>query len=78
MNESDYKKLDFLLSADKNTLYTWYTNASDEELIHASLIMDLYANYLKNEVELNKIDQQITLMPVLKEAQAVIAMVSER
>ena len=56
-------------------LRQWYTNATDAELIRANLLMDLYSHYLKHEVELNKIDQAIAKMPVLVEAQAVIASV---
>lgn len=78
MDQFDYAQLEFLLKADRNMLYNWYSNATDAELIRANLIMDLYANYLKHEIDLNNIDQQIDEMPVLVEAQAVIAMVSQR
>jgi len=75
MDQHDYEQLEFLLQADKTMLRQWYTNATDAELIRANLLMDLYSHYLKHEVELNKIDQAIAKMPVLVEAQAVIASV---
>jgi hypothetical protein len=37
--------------------------------------MEHYASLLETEVEFAKIDQQIEAMPVMTEAQAVIAMV---
>ena len=73
MDQHDYEQLEFLLQADKTMLRQWYTNATDAELIRANLLMDLYSHYLKHEVELNKIDKAIEKMPVLVEAQAVIA-----
>ena len=73
MDQHDYEQLEFLLRADKTMLREWYTNATDAELIRANLLMDLYSHYLKHEVELNKIDKAIEKMPVLVEAQAVIA-----
>lgn len=75
MDQHDYEQLEFLLQADKTMLREWYTNATDAELIRANLLMDLYSHYLKHEVELNKIDKAIEKMPVLVEAQAVIASV---
>jgi len=73
VNQDDLELLDFLLSADREDLCGWYRKCDEAALIRASFLMDLYANYLRVESEFIDIDGKIQDMPVLFEAQAVIA-----
>lgn len=75
MDQQDHQLLRQLLESTPEQLAAWYNQATDAQLIHANLIMDLYAHYLRDELVLDKIDQQISAMPVLTQAQAVIAAV---
>lgn len=78
MNQTDQHNLRFLLSCDKEQLRHWYNTASEEDLRYASELMDRYAHYLEWEIQAQRIEKEILAMPVLTEAQAVIAMVSDR
>jgi hypothetical protein len=75
MTKSDLNNLKFLLTADKETLSTWYNSASDSDLIYAMCLFDCYEQYLKTEADFIKIEQALADMPVFLEAQAVIAAV---
>lgn len=75
MNQTDRNNLSFLMNADQQTLKKWYNLADMEDLIYASKLLDKYEVHLKNELLFAKIDEQISKMPVMLEAQAVIAAV---
>lgn len=75
MNQTDLNNLSFLMNSDQHTLKKWYDSAAVEDLIYATELLDKYEVHLKNELLFAKIDQQISEMPVLLEAQAVIAAV---
>jgi len=75
VNQRDLANIRFLLACTPDQLKDWYNSVSDDDLVYASLIMEHYAILLETEVEFAKIDQQIEDMPVMTEAQAVIAMV---
>lgn len=75
MNSDDYALLGFLINADQTNLQEWYKQTSDEELIRANFLLDLYRNYLEQIRVLDEIDMTISNMSVLTEAQAVIASV---
>lgn len=73
MDQHDQDNLRFLLSCSPNQLKQWYNTASDEDLLYASELMDRYAIYLEYEIRADKIERKLATMPVLTEAQAVIA-----
>ena len=75
MDQDDVKNLHFLLSRTPEQLREWYSKVSDEDLLYASHILDMYAEFLKSENIRLEIERQIEQMPVLTEAQAVIASV---
>ena len=75
MDQRDYDLLHQLLAATPTELAAWYNQASNEELIHANHVMDLYAHYLKQELVFTEIDEEIANMTTLTQAQAVIAAV---
>lgn len=73
MDRHDRDNLRFLLSCSPKQLKQWYNTASDEDLLYAGEILDRYAIYLEYEIRAEKIEQELATMPVLTEAQAVIA-----
>lgn len=75
MTKLDLENIRFLLSRTPKQLREWYDTVSVHELVYASHIMDIYADYLNTEILFNKIEQDINDMPVLLDAQAVIASV---
>ena len=75
MNQRDLANIRFLLACTPDQLKDWYNSVSEDGLVYASLIMEHYAALLETEVEFAEIDKQIEAMPVMTEAQAVIAMV---
>ena len=75
MNSQDQANLKFLLSASQEQLFTWYTAASDDDIVYASELLNRYNSLLDDELLGMAIDQAIESMPVLVEAQAVIAAV---
>lgn len=78
MNKEDLDNLEFFLSADPETLKNWYQHASDADLIYANHLFNLYHTYLEHETLCIKIEKEIMAMPVMTEAQAIIAAVRER
>lgn len=75
MNQRDIDNVRFLINCTPEQLRNWYDSVSEADLIYASLIMDNYASLLATEIKFQNIEQQIAAMPVMTEAQAVIAMV---
>lgn len=75
MNQRDIDNVRFLINCTPEQLRNWYDSVSEADLIYASLIMDNYASLLATEIKFQHIEQQIAAMPVMTEAQAVIAMV---
>lgn len=75
MNQRDLDNIRFLVNCTPEQLREWYNSADEGDLIYASHIMDLYEQYLENEIAYQRIEKQILAMPVMLEAQAVIAMV---
>jgi len=75
MTSDDQNLIKFLLSADCQDLNEWYKNTSDEQLIYASYLMEVYGHALEDEIKESMINHQIEQMSTLTEAQAVIAMV---
>lgn len=73
MDQYDKANLKFLLSCDSRQLREWYSTVSDEDLIYASSLMERYAEYLEFEIKAQRIELELKSMPVLTEAQAVIA-----
>jgi len=77
MDQHDVENIRFLLSRTPEQLREWYNSVSDEDLLYASLILENYADFLRQENITLEIEQQIEQMPVLIEAQAVIAAVRD-
>jgi len=77
MNEFEQQFVRFLLTADEKTLKTWYLQASDNDILEAAALMDRFAEFLEDELITLKIENQIETMPVLIEAQAVIASIRD-
>lgn len=75
MNQRDIDNVRFLINCTPEQLRNWYDSVSEADLIYASLIMENYATLLETEIKFQNIEQQIAAMPVMTEAQAVIAMV---
>lgn len=75
MNQNDQANLRFLLSRSPDQLREWYDTVGDDDLRYASELMERYATLLEFEVRATEIELQIESMPVLTEAQAVIAAV---
>lgn len=75
MNQRDIDNVRFLINCTPEQLRNWYDSVSEADLIYASLIMENYASLLETEIKFQNIEQQIAAMPVMTEAQAVIAMV---
>ena len=77
MDQDDVKNLHFLLSRTPDQLRAWYDSVSDEDLFYASIILDRYADFSRDETLRLNIERQIEQMPVLTQAQAVIAAVRD-
>ena len=77
MDQHDVENIRFLLSRTPEQLREWYNSVSDEDLLYASLILENYADFLRQENITLEIERQIEQMPVLIEAQAVIAAVRD-
>jgi len=77
MDQHDVENIRFLLSRTPEQLREWYNSVSDEDLLYASLILENYADFLRQENITLEIERQIEQMPVLTEAQAVIAAVRD-
>lgn len=75
MNDYDQKNLRFLLSRSPEQLRDWYNSVGDDDLLYAWQLMERYGQFLELEMQCQAIEQQLEAMPVLTEAQAVIAMV---
>lgn len=75
MNQNDLDNIRFLLNRTPAELYQWYQTVSDQDLVYANEIMEQYARFLASEIESEIIEKQLAAMPVLVEAQAVIAAV---
>jgi hypothetical protein len=75
MTQDDQRLIDFLLSAGPQELRDWYNQASDEDLIYASYLMDVYGHELEDQLRADCIDREIAQMKTLTLAQAVIAAV---
>lgn len=75
MNHHDQLNLKFLLSRSPEDLKKWYDAAADDDLLYAAELLERYAAYLEFEITSSKIEKQLAAMPVLVEAQAVIAAV---
>ena len=78
MNPHDQANLRFLMSADTESLKSWYKTATTEDLVYANALLDRYSEIIKDEITQIAIDQVIEAMPVLLEAQAVIAAVRSK
>lgn len=77
MTQNNLNNLSFLMNADQQTLKNWYASASMEDLIYATELLDQYEVVLENELLFATIDKQISAMPVMFEAQTVIAAVRD-
>ena len=75
MDPNDLANVRFLLSRTPDQLKEWYHSVNEEDLEYALEIMDDYEVFLKQEVMFARIDYAISKMPVMIEAQAVIASV---
>lgn len=75
MNQHDLDNIRFLLNRTPDQLREWYNSVSDQDLVYANEIMEQYARFLESEIESEIIEKQLAAMPVLVEAQAVIAAV---
>jgi hypothetical protein len=75
MKQNDRENLRFLLNCDPQQLREWYNTVSDDDLIYASELMERYAKFLESEVQSQRIELELRTMPVMIEAQAVIAAV---
>ncbi len=75
MNDHDRKNVKYLLSLTPSQLFQWYQTVNEQDLIYANLIMDQYAAELQDQLNHERIENAINTMPVLVEAQAVIAAV---
>lgn len=75
MSDFDIKLVRFLLESNEQELKKWYKNATEDDLLYASCLMEIYGHALEDQCLSDRIDRIISQMPVLTEAQAVIAAV---
>lgn len=75
MSEVDLNNIKFFMQASKEQLREWYQQASDADLIYVVGLLNQYAGYLDFISQEQRIEAEIASMPVLLEAQAVIAAV---
>lgn len=75
MTKNELGLIRLFLDASPENLFRWYQRATDQDLIHAVELMERYAAHLENEIVFQCIEEQIAEMPVLVQAQAVIAAV---
>ena len=75
MDQFDQANLKFLLNCNSQQLREWYNTVSDDDLHYASELMERYADFLETEVRAQRIELELQSMPVMVEAQAVIAMI---
>lgn len=75
MDQFDQANLKFLLNCNSQQLREWYNTVSDDDLRYASELMERYADFLETEVRAQRIELELQSMPVMVEAQAVIAMI---
>jgi 5'-deoxynucleotidase YfbR-like HD superfamily hydrolase len=73
VSELDLNNIKFFMQASKEQLREWYEQASDADLIYAAGLLDQYASYIQFEAREQRINAAIDRMPVMLEAQAVIA-----
>jgi hypothetical protein len=73
VSELDLNNIKFFMQANKQQLREWYEQASDADLIYAASLLDQYASYIQFEAQDQLINAEIARMPVMLEAQAVIA-----
>lgn len=77
MNQHDQDNLRFLLNCSPTQLKKWYQTADDNDLLYASELLERYGVLLDFEIMSSKVEKQLAAMPVLTEAQAVIAAVRD-
>jgi hypothetical protein len=77
MNQHDQDNLRFLLNSSPAQLKKWYQTADDNDLLYASELLERYGSLLDFEIMSSKVEKQLAAMPVLTEAQAVIAAVRD-
>jgi len=75
VSEVDLNNIKFFMQASKEQLREWYQQASDADLIYVVGLLNQYAGYLDFISQEQRIEAEIASMPVLLEAQAVIAAV---
>lgn len=75
VKDRDRKNVKYLLSLTPEQLYHWYQQVDEQDLIYASLIIDQYAAELEDDLFTEQLESAIAAMPILVEAQAVIAMI---
>lgn len=50
MNENDKQNLQFLLSANEQTLRDWYSHTTDDDHEYAMWLLSSYSQELRNEI----------------------------
>lgn len=59
MNNRDRENLEFLLTADKETLREWYNTVSEDDINYATDLLTQYGNELKVRKSLAPIDNVV-------------------
>ena len=77
-NQHDRNNLNFLLSADQETLKLWYKNCSNDDLLYAKSLLDAFALEIHEEIETQLIDSQLDTMKNFTEATAVLSYIREK
>ena len=77
-SQHDRNNLNFLLSADQETLNLWYKNCSNDDLHYAKSLLDAFALEIHEEIETQLIDSQLEAMSHFTEATAVLSYIREK
>lgn len=77
-SQHDRNNLNFLLSADQETLKLWYKNCSNDDLLYAKSLLDAFALEVHEEIKTQLIDSQLDIMKHFTEATAVLSYIREK
>ena len=77
-SQHDRNNLNFLLSADQETLKLWYKNCSNDDLLYAKSLLDAFALEIHEEIKTQLIDSQLEAMNHFTEATAVLSYIREK
>lgn len=77
-SQHDRNNLNFLLSADPETLKSWYRSCSNDDLLYAKSLLDAFALEIHEDIKTQLIDSQLDMMKNFTEATAVLSYIREK